>query len=508
MVGNSSDMDSVIRTGMSRARTDKPRAWHWGWLIAAALLSFAAASPAFAANRAAAGAQYFAPHFSDIVIDAQTGQILDENDADRPNYPASLTKMMTLYLTFEALEQGKITLNDYFTVSLHAARMAPSKIDLQPGERIQVHNLILGIVTKSANDAAVTVGENMAGSEDAFAERMTAKAHQLGMTNTTFRNASGLPNPGQITTARDLSKLARALWHDFPKEYAFFATEEFVYRDVLYETHNHLMHEFEGMDGIKTGYIHASGFNLAASAMRNGRRLIGVIMGGTSAHGRDMQMAQLLEAGFSGTIAQPVQQPELRTALDTTTATDEGAYPGKESLPRRAARTFAARTLAALNPVGRAEAATQRSYSKHRKLSAVATPASGWSIQVGAFATREAAESAGHGALLKLPAAKGKAALVVAPAPGDKESLYRARIAGFTQADAQKACRSLHKSLGNQQKLCAVIAPQTQAIALSTALPASPADPAAAPPAAAAPAAAPAPAPAMDAPTSAGPPGN
>jgi D-alanyl-D-alanine carboxypeptidase len=499
MVGNSSDMDSVIRTGMSRARTDHRTAWRCGLLMAAALLSFAAASPACAAKRSTA-AQYFAPHFSDIVIDAQTGQILDENDADRPNYPASLTKMMTLYLTFEALEQGKITLDDYFTVSAHAARQAPSKIDLQPGERIKVRDLILGIVTKSANDAAVTVGENMAGSEENFAERMTAKAHQLGMSNTTFRNASGLPNPEQLTTARDLSKLARALWHDFPKEYAFFSTEEFVYRDVLYETHNHLMHEFEGMDGIKTGYIHASGFNLAASAMRNGRRLIGVIMGGTSAHGRDMQMAQLLEAGFAGTIAQP-QQPELRTALDNTTATDDGAYPGKESLPRRAART-----LAALNPVGRAEAATQRSYSKHRKLSAVATPASGWSIQVGAFASREAAESAGHGALLKLPTAKGNAALVISPAQGDKEALYRARIAGFTQAEAQKACRSLHKSLGNQQKLCAVIAPQTQAIALTTAPPTQPAKPA--PVAAPTPVVAPAAAPAMDVPPPAGAPGN
>ncbi|MGH6968184.1 MAG: serine hydrolase [Stellaceae bacterium] len=387
-------------------------------------------------------------HTSSIIIDAQTGKVLSEHDADRPDYPASLTKMMTLYIAFSALEQHKISLDEPFTVSLHASRQVPSKLGLRPGQRISVRDLILAIVTHSANDAAVTIAENLAGSESAFAQRMTATAHALGMTATTFLNASGLPNPPNISTARDLATLARALWRDYPKEYRFFATEQFDYNGAVYETHNHLMASFAGMDGIKTGYIHASGFNLAASAVRNGRRLIGVIMGGSSAHSRDLQMAGLLDDAFAG--ATPAANAPIRTASGDSGTGDPAA----------------ASPIDALSPVTRAEAAVPESARKTptatlRTLKTSHT----WQIQVGAFSKQEAAARAGALALAKLHL-KDKAALVVPPGRADKEPLYRARITGFSEREAEHACRLLRARL-HGHKLCAVIPPvQTVAAAL------------------------------------------
>jgi len=411
----------------------------------AALFILLTLQPALA-RRHVLHSPYPPSHTSSIIIDAQTGKVLSQHDADRPDYPASLTKMMTLYLAFGALEQGKVSLNDVFTVSLHASRQVPSKLGLRPGQRISLRDLILAIVTHSANDAAVTIAENLAGSEAAFAQRMTATAHTLGMTATTFRNASGLPSPPNISTARDLATLARALWRDHPKEYHFFATEQFAFNGAVYETHNHLMESFAGMDGIKTGYIHASGFNLAASAVRNGRRLIGVIMGGSSAHARDLQMAGLLDDAFSGV-----------TPADTNiqTASDDGAG--------NAITTQAASTIAALSPVGRAEAAVPvdartTSVAKRRALKT----SRAWEIQVGAFGKQAAAKRAGAIALAKLHI-KGKTAHVVPPGPADKEPLFRARIAAFSRLQAEHACRLLRARL-HGHKLCAVIAPM-QAVA-------------------------------------------
>ncbi|HYL48417.1 MAG TPA: D-alanyl-D-alanine carboxypeptidase [Stellaceae bacterium] len=385
---------------------------------------------------------------SSIIIDAQTGKVLSEHDADRLDYPASLTKMMTLYLAFGALEQGKIALTDQFTVSLHAARQAPSKLGLRPGQHISVRDLILAIVTHSANDAAVTIAENLAGSESAFAQRMTATARALGMNATTFRNASGLPSPPNMSTARDLATLARVLWRDYPSEYHFFATEEFTYRGSVYETHNHLMANFAGMDGIKTGYIHASGFNLAASAVRNGRRLIGVIMGGSSAHARDLQMADLLDVAFAG----------VTPAGDTNVQTANGGNPTDAAV---AANTST--PMAMLNPVQRAEAAVPTPAPKPPAPTLRALRRSHeWQIQVGAFGNLEVAERAGALALAKLRL-KDKTAHVLPPAPGDKEPLFRARIAAFSELEAEHACRLLRAKL-HGHKLCAVIPPM-QAVA-------------------------------------------
>src|SRR5215831_16723725 len=290
-----------------------------------------------------------------IVIDADTGRVLSETNADAITYPASLTKMMTLYLTFEALNAGQLRLDQYLPVSSEAASKSPTKLHLLPGESVQVHDLILGIVTKSANDAAAVLAEGLAGSEPAFAEHMTAKARQLGMTSTVYRNASGLPDPDQYTTARDEAQLALALYRDFPKEYRYFSTREFYFRGKTIHNHNHLLDWYEGADGIKTGYIGASGFNLAASAVRSGHRLIGVVMGGSSAASRDREMAALLDRGFievgAGTIA--VARREPPAAVVEAEPSQPAPAREKPGGLTRAASRLAAR----LSPIAKAEAA-------------------------------------------------------------------------------------------------------------------------------------------------------
>lgn len=410
------------------------------------------------------------PEFTSIVVDAETGKVVSEQDADQPNYPASLTKMMTLYLLFESLDKGRVTLETPLSVSAYAAGQEPTKLGLRPGETISVHDAILGLVTRSANDAAVVIAEGLAGSEDAFAQRMTAKAHALGMTNTTFRNASGLPDPGQMTTPRDLAKLARALYHDFPQDYHFFATQEFVFQGKLITTHNHLMSRFEGMDGIKTGYIRAAGFNLAASAVRDGHRLIGVVMGGRSAPSRDNMMASLLNTAFADTRRDNDGMAKLMQANANVTPTDvapaqvasaDAAASSVADEPVAAApetTTFAARakrTLSHLSPVGTAEAATTRSAR------ATEPESDRWSIQVGAFSQKSAAEKAAARALATLRPGKGKSIAVVAPSSSERERYYRARIVNFSEREAEHACQLLHK----KRRDCAVLAPSAVHVA-------------------------------------------
>jgi D-alanyl-D-alanine carboxypeptidase len=241
-----------------------------------------------------AGASY-----ADIVIDADTGRVVHQTDSDSLRHPASLTKMMTLYLTFQALESGHLTLGQYLPVSENASYQSPSKLGLHAGQHIRVEDAILGLVTLSANDAAVVLGEALGGSEDGFGVLMTRQARALGMTRSFFHNPSGLPDPEQVTTAHDMAVLGDALIHHYPQYYPYFSTDSFTYAGIYHHNHNHLMDRYEGMDGIKTGYIRASGFNLVASAKRDGMRLIGVIFGGHSAVARDNAMAQLLDRSFS-----------------------------------------------------------------------------------------------------------------------------------------------------------------------------------------------------------------
>jgi len=386
-----------------------------------------------------------------IVIDAETGRILSEMNADAITYPASLTKMMTLYLTFEALNAGRLRLDQYLPVSTEAASKSPTKLHLVPGDSVQVHDLILGIVTKSANDAAAVLAEGLAGSEPAFADRMTAKARQLGMTSTIYRNASGLPDPEQRTTARDVAQLALALYHDFPREYRYFATREFFFRGRVILTHNHLLDWYEGADGIKTGYIGASGFNLAASAVRNGHRLVGVVMGGASAGSRDREMAALLDQGFSEVGAgatlvagREVPSPSAAPVVAETDQPEPARPREKIGQLAKAARKIAAH----LSPVAKAEAAP----IAHQ----LRTPAETdrWSIQLGAFRDGTAAEQAARSAAT-VPGARGKPVQIVQPSKGGKEHVYRARLLNFSPQEAQGACAVLHK----KKIECSVVPP-------------------------------------------------
>ena len=244
------------------------------------------------ARQASAPAQNSA--FAALVVDANSGRTLYAADENELRHPASLTKVMTLYLLFEQLEKGRLTLESPITMSAHAAAQAPSKLGLEPGEAISVDNAIKAVVTRSANDVAVAIGENIAGDEDSFAEMMTRKAHALGMSRTTYVNASGLPDDRQITTAHDLAVLGRAVQEHFPRYFRYFSTHSFDYAGETIGNHNHLLGRVDGVDGIKTGYTRASGFNLLTSVHRDGRSLVAVVMGGPSAYARDRLMEQLI----------------------------------------------------------------------------------------------------------------------------------------------------------------------------------------------------------------------
>jgi D-alanyl-D-alanine carboxypeptidase len=285
----------------------------------------------------------YAPPFSSIVVDANSGNVLQATTADGLRHPASLTKIMTLYLLFERLETGKITLDDELKVSEHASEQAPTKLGLKPGQTIEVEDAIKGLVTRSANDAAVTIAEAIGGSEENFAKLMTRKAHALGMSKTVYRNASGLPDDDQVTTARDQSILGRSIQERFPKYYRYFATNDFRFRGSVIRNHNHLLGSVEGVDGIKTGYTRASGFNLVTSIRRGNRHMVAVVMGGRSASSRDGVMRNLLaehmnEASTRRTVAAIAERPEGKSFddrvagldpsqrdADITAATDDGA---------------------------------------------------------------------------------------------------------------------------------------------------------------------------------------
>ncbi|MBF0295963.1 MAG: D-alanyl-D-alanine carboxypeptidase [Magnetococcales bacterium] len=237
-------------------------------------------------------------NYADLVMEAKTGRILHATEPDELRHPASLTKMMTLYLTFEALKKGQLDLDHRLPISQHAASQSPSKLGLKPGNSIRVEDALLGMVTKSANDATVVLSEALGGTEESFARMMTAKARELGMHRTVFRNASGLPDPDQVTTARDMAVLGYALVYHFPQYYPYFSRDGFNYAGKHHNNHNNLMKRYQGMDGIKTGYIRASGFNLVASSMRGQTRLIAVVFGGRSAVQRDNHMAVLMDQAF------------------------------------------------------------------------------------------------------------------------------------------------------------------------------------------------------------------
>jgi D-alanyl-D-alanine carboxypeptidase len=389
-----------------------------------------------------------------MVIDSTTGEVLNEVNADELNHPASLTKMMTLYMTFEAMQRGKITLDTRMPVSEFAAAKMPTHLGVPAGDEVTVKECVLGMVVLSANDCAAIAGEYLAGgSETAFARMMTDKAHALGMTNTTFRNASGLPDDEQVTSARDLVKLAQHLHDDFPQYYRFFSTREFLFRGRLIKGHNRLMYRYAGMDGLKTGFTSASGFNLASSAERDGHRLIGVVMGSTSGGVRDKLMATLLDNGFAHRSTDPMLVAEA----------------GGQSA-RTARRLFAGagKMLADLSPIPKAEAATpapDRVLRAHgAKTGGIVTAVSSerWAVQVGAFSSHAQAEDAAEHAIHL--AGMHAEPSVLASAKHERHKIYRARLGGFSsEHEAREACGALHK----KGHLCVVVPPGKGSVKLA-----------------------------------------
>ncbi|MEI7668749.1 MAG: D-alanyl-D-alanine carboxypeptidase family protein [Pseudomonadota bacterium] len=258
---------------------------------------------------------YAAPRVATIIVDYDSGKVLQAENADSLHYPASLTKMMTLYLTFEALKKGNLNLNQTIPISETAASQPQTNISLAVGERLAVKDAILSVVVRSANDSAVALGEAIGGSVSGFAQKMTKKAQQLGMKNTVFRNPSGLPDNAQHTTARDMALLGIALKRDFPQYFPFFKTESFSFNGKTYVTHNHVMMRYDGVDGIKTGFIRASGFNLVTSVNRDGHRLVAVVLGGSTWRARDDRMIGLLDRTFTQLASVPAGKTQLAASI-------------------------------------------------------------------------------------------------------------------------------------------------------------------------------------------------
>ncbi|PZW48665.1 D-alanyl-D-alanine carboxypeptidase [Humitalea rosea] len=266
--------------------------------IATLLGRLAFAGLAFSLFASRAQAQIGSDRYSGFVQNLRSGEVLVAINADETRHPASLTKMMTLYMVFEAVREGRLRLDQHIAMTEDAAAMPPSKLGLPPGTTLTVEQGILSLVTKSANDVAALFGETLSGSEARFAQAMTLRARALGMAHTTFRNASGLPDLDQVTTARDMALLGRRLFTDFPQHYHYFSTVRTRVAGVQLRSHNRMLDSYEGADGIKTGYISASGFNIVTSAQRDGVRLIGAVFGGSSWFERDQHMAALLDQGF------------------------------------------------------------------------------------------------------------------------------------------------------------------------------------------------------------------
>jgi D-alanyl-D-alanine carboxypeptidase len=397
-------------------------------LVAVALFTLIAVVPA------ARAAQYAA-----IVIDAQTGEVLHAVEPDAQSAPASLTKMMTLYLLFEALETGKVKLDQMMPVSAHAASQSPTKLGLPEGTYLSVEEGIGALVTKSANDAAAVIAEFLGGgSEDAFARKMTAKARKLGMNDTVFRNASGLPDPEQISTVRDMATLSRALQRDFPQHYHYFSMTTFDFRGRSIRNHNRLLYLGKGYDGLKTGYTHASGFNLAASAERDGRRLIGVVFGGQSAAWRDSRMARIVDVAYAGGGDVPSTMVASRKSKGQAATQVASAKSKKKSQVQLASakRSFSL--------VSKAEAGTLDQPAAKAAAKAVQKQAVGYAVQVGAFGRQDMAQAAASKA--KQSAADlADAKISVARQGQGSDSLYVARLIGLSHQEAKASCTALKK---------------------------------------------------------------
>jgi D-alanyl-D-alanine carboxypeptidase len=381
-----------------------------------------------------------------IVVDMNSGTILHQQAADTPRHPASLTKMMTLYVLFGYMRAGKLTPNSDLTVTPHAASQAPTKLGLKPGATIKVNDAIKALVTQSANDAAATIAENLAGTEESFAKLMTDTARRIGMRNTTFRNASGLPNDEQITTARDMAILSAHLIHDYPDYYAVFETRYFTFKGRKYRNHNKLLLNYKGTDGIKTGYTRASGYNLAASVHRGDKHLIAVVLGGKTGSQRDTAMRALLEKNFAAASTTKPTAAQLVASLVTPPslpAVKKPAYTLTPATPSPAPQSSAeGDTAEPALPLK----ASLTSTEPFPKPSAKSVRYSGdYHVQVGAFMSQDEAENRlGMVQQRAMTLLDGHLPFTASFMKDDKE-WYRARFAGFSKAGAQAACTALKK---------------------------------------------------------------
>lgn len=387
--------------------------------------------------------------YASYIVDAETGRVIHAVGADDQNHPASLTKMMTLYMVFEALDAGRLKLTTPVPVSQRAASQAPSRLGLAPGQSLSVENAILALVTKSANDIACALAEAIGGSEVRFAQMMTDTAHRIGMPKTQFRNASGLPNSGQITTAHDMATLARALIRTYPQYYHYFSTKDFQYGEQRIPTHNRLLLSYQGADGLKTGYIAASGFNLVTSAKRDGRRLIGVVLGGNTARWRDQHMADLLDASFAQIAGEPPPaRARVRAPQNDVKAAVAKAKKGKANAKgkKRHEGTQAKEKAKAKKPRPDAAAPGERPGK--------VADGRAWAVQVGAFQTARQAEAA---AKLAGTAVRGqKPTPDIRSSRSQGQTVYRARLAGLTEAEARAICAK------RQRDACRVLAPSVE----------------------------------------------
>jgi D-alanyl-D-alanine carboxypeptidase (penicillin-binding protein 5/6) len=387
-----------------------------------------------------AGSAYF-------VMDAKTGKVLASDNADTLNHPASLTKMMTLYLTFEALHRGKLSWGTKIPVSRNAAGKPPTKLGLRAGGTVSVRDAVNGMIVKSANDAAAAMGEALGGSESNFGRIMTQKARQLGMSRTVFVNASGLPSSQQVTTARDMSTLAVALMNDFPREYRLFSQPSFVYRGSRIRGHNNLMYRYQGMDGIKTGYTNASGFNIVSAVRQGNRRVIGVVMGGATARSRDGKMASLLSryvrqaSAVSGSrlVASIGTRGRAKT-VEVASASDDGDVPVPSSAPH------VDEIAHAISSASDVTVPLDRPAAMDEIQNAGKSAAGRWQVQIGATPSVRAAKDL----LARAQSRTGGPLLDASPyteAVGKgRGTLYRARFVGFESRDAaDSACDALKK---------------------------------------------------------------
>lgn len=411
-----------------------------------AATAFSASAPAASAQPAAFKQLMSASQtkYAAIVVDAKSGEVLYAKRADSPRYPASITKVMTLYLTFEALAAGKLRLDDRVVVSPHAAAMSPTKLGVPAGQSVSVSEAMQAMAIKSANDMAVAMAEKLGGTESRFAALMTLRAKELGMQNTHFVNASGLPDSRQLSSARDIAILSRAVMRDYPQYYKLFSQREMTFRGQTMRNHNGLLFRMPGVDGLKTGFTNASGFNLAVSAVRDNRRLITVVMGGPTTRSRDDNAQELMLTGFDVmrrrdlgekiTIAQNLFEPEPSGPVAA------GIEQGDQDLKI---------VLASATPSPRA---SQVKIVEPKSKKAEAKPAADkWSVQVGAFKSRSDAKDQ-----VELISKRFGKQVAGAKADTDKQGRnWTSRFVGLSEYEAKQAC----KAIKAKRMACQVISP-------------------------------------------------